>query len=64
MFFGARLEDNPYMAAGYRENLENLPEMRRRQLLDGDWDAYEGQFFGEWRPTMNGRPWHVQDLAA
>jgi phage terminase large subunit len=64
IFFPARLEDNPYMAAGYRETLENLPEMRRRQLLDGDWLAYEGQFFGEWRPTLNGVPWHVQELAA
>jgi phage terminase large subunit len=64
LFFGARLEDNPYMAVGYRENLENLPEMRRRQLLEGDWNAYEGQFFGEWRPTMSGQPWHVQELVA
>jgi hypothetical protein len=63
-FFPARLADNPYMAAGYRESLENLPEMRRRQLLDGDWDAYEGQFFGEFRPQRDGQPWHVQELGA
>lgn len=59
IFFPARLEDNPYMAAGYRETLENLPEMRRRQLLEGDWNAFEGQFFGEWRAEKDGKPWHV-----
>jgi len=63
-FHGARLEDNPYMAAGYRETLEMMPELRRRQLLDGDWTAFEGQFFGEWRPTVNGQPWHVRRLDA
>jgi phage terminase large subunit len=57
VFFQARLEDNPYMAVGYREALENLPEMRRRQLLDGDWNAYEGQFFSEWRSDR-----HVVDV--
>lgn len=63
-FFDARLEDNPYMDPAYRETLENLPEMRRRQLLEGDWNAYEGQFFGEWRPEIDGKPWHVRSLAA
>jgi hypothetical protein len=52
-FFQARLEDNPYMSPGYRESLENLPAMRRRQLLDGDWYAYEGQFFSEWTPDQH-----------
>lgn len=52
-FFQARLEDNPYMSSGYREALENLPTMRRRQLLDGDWYAYEGQFFSEWTPDQH-----------
>lgn len=32
---------------GYVTRLENLPERERRALLCGDWDAYEGQFFGE-----------------
>lgn len=63
-FFAAKLDDNPYIEEGYRDTLEDLPEMRRRQLLEGDWDAYEGQFFGEWRATVDGRPWHVRSLAA
>ena len=31
----------------YVENLENLPEMRKRAMLYGDWDAFEGQYFSE-----------------
>ena len=31
----------------YVENLENLPEMRKRAMLYGDWDAFEGQYFDE-----------------
>lgn len=37
------MENNPE----YVENLENLPEMRKRAMLYGDWDAFEGQFFSE-----------------
>lgn len=60
-FYGAKLADNPYMAPGYRRTLQDLPELRRRQLLEGDWNAWEGQFF-DWRATKDGQPWHVQDL--
>lgn len=63
-FIEARLDDNPYIDPDYRAQLENLPEMRRRQLLEGDWTAYEGQFFGEFRSQRDGQPWHVQPLAA
>jgi hypothetical protein len=62
-FVEARLDDNPYIDPDYRLTLENLPEMRRRQLLEGDWTAYEGQFFGEFRAVRAGVPWHVQDIA-
>lgn len=37
------MENNPE----YVENLENLPEMRKRAMLYGDWDAFEGQYFPE-----------------
>lgn len=33
----------------YIESLENLPEQRRKAMLYGDWDVYEGQFFTDWR---------------
>lgn len=54
-FFEARLQDNPYIEQGYREALEDLPEIRRRQLLEGDWDAWEGQMFPEWRDALHVR---------
>jgi len=38
------MENNPE----YVENLKNLPEMRKRAMLYGDWDAFEGQYFSEW----------------
>jgi hypothetical protein len=55
------LEDNPYMEPSYRQTLMNLPPILRRQWLEGDWHAYEGQFF-DWQPTKAGQPWHVADL--
>lgn len=56
-FVEASLSDNPYISAEYRRDLEDLPEMRKRQLLHGDWNAFEGQFFAEWKPAV-----HVVDL--
>jgi phage terminase large subunit len=31
----------------YVRTLENLPEDRRKAMLYGDWDIFEGQYFGE-----------------
>jgi phage terminase large subunit len=58
------VDDNPYMEPGYKQSLMNLPPILRRQWLYSDWDAFEGQFFGEWRAQIDGRPWHVQEFAA
>ena len=41
----ALLKNNPE----YVNDLKNLPEHRRRALLDGDWDVIEGQYFEEFR---------------
>ncbi len=55
-FFPAFLRDNPYVkAGGYEQSLAGLRESRRRQLLDGNWDVYEGQFFSEWQPKLHVR---------
>ncbi len=54
------LEDNPYVEPGYRQTLMNLPPILRRQWLDGDWNAFEGQFF-DFQATKDGQPWHVGD---
>jgi phage terminase large subunit len=52
-FVEASLSDNPYISSQYRRDLEDLPEMRKRQLLYGDWNAFEGQFFSEWRADVH-----------
>ena len=36
----------------YVETLERLPEKRRRAMLYGDWNAFEGQFFEEFVITL------------
>ena len=38
----------------------NLPPILRRQWLDGDWNAFEGQFF-DWQATKSEGAWHVAD---
>lgn len=50
-FIPARLADNPYLMEGgqYEANLLSLPEMQRRQLLEGDWSVTDGAAFPEWR---------------
>lgn len=49
-FIKSLVYDNPYLLAhspDYVKSLENLPETRRRAMLYGDWDIFEGQYFGE-----------------
>lgn len=37
----------------YVKKLEALPEKKRKALLYGDWNAFEGQFFEEWDETKH-----------
>ena len=48
-FIPARLEDNPYLAhdGRYEQMLNALPDVQRRQLLEGNWDVTEGAAFTE-----------------
>lgn len=48
-FIPARLKDNPYLykTGSYEAGLMSLPEVQRRQLLEGDWDVAEGAAFTE-----------------
>ena len=48
-FIPARLEDNPYLSKDgrYEQMLKALPEVQRRQLLEGNWDITEGAAFTE-----------------
>ncbi len=48
-FIPARLEDNPYLAQDgrYEQMLKALPDIQRKQLLEGNWDITEGAAFTE-----------------
>lgn len=49
-FIPARVYDNEFLMKydpEYVRALENLPESRRKMMLDGDWDVFEGQHFPE-----------------
>lgn len=57
-FIPAKLKDNPYLlrTEAYMIMLSSLPEAKRRQWLEGDWDVTEGAAFPEWN-----RQYHVCD---
>ena len=54
-FIPASLVDNPYLMEGgqYEANLLSLPEMQRRQLLEGDWAVADGAAFSEFRQSIH-----------
>jgi hypothetical protein len=60
MFIPAKLTDNPQIMKedpDYINRLEMLPEAERRALIHGDWHAYAGQVFTEWRAKrLTGEP--------
>ena len=37
----------------YISQLEMLPELERKALLEGDWNLFAGMFFTEWDPTRH-----------
>lgn len=62
-FVTSTVYDNEFLMTNnpeYVENLENLPEMRKRAMLYGDWDAFEGQYFTEWNRDIHViRPYEI-----
>ena len=54
-FIPASLRDNPYLMQDgqYEANLLALPEMQRRQLLDGDWAVADGAAFPEFKQSTH-----------
>lgn len=63
-YIKALLDDNPYRDADYEQTLAVLNDARYQQLRWGAEYVTEGQFFGEWREQVDGRPWHVQALVS
>jgi len=51
IFIPAKLTDNPYAPESYSNRLELMPEATKRALKDGDWWAFAGQVFTEFRPV-------------
>lgn len=52
VFIPSTVYDNAYLMKedpAYVKALEALPPLRRRAMLEGDWDVYEGQYFPEFR---------------
>ena len=53
-FIPGLLEDNPYInKVQYEQYLNNLPSEQRRMLRYGDWDAFSGQAFPEFRADIH-----------
>jgi phage terminase large subunit len=56
VFIPAKVYDNNVLMKNnpeYIEVLENLPENQRRAMLDGDWDAFDGQYFSEFNRDIH-----------
>lgn len=49
IFIPSTIEDNPYAEEQYKRELDALPEAERKAKKFGDWSAYEGQVFEEFR---------------
>lgn len=57
VFIPARIHDNPTLINNdpqYVAYLYQLPEIERMRLLEGRWDAFEGQFFPEINQEVHG----------
>ena len=55
-FIQSLVYENEYLMENdpdYVRTLENLPEDRRKAMLYGDWDIFEGQYFGEFRRDIH-----------
>lgn len=57
IFIPSSVYENDYLMQNdpdYVMALEALPEARRKAMLLGDWDVFEGAFFTEWRNVPGG----------
>lgn len=50
VFISAKYGDNKFTTPAYVKQLEGITDpQKRRALMEGDWDIFEGQVFSEWR---------------
>ena len=54
-FIPAKLQDNPHLMQtdDYYAMLASLPEIQKKQFLDGDWDAFEDSAFPEFDKSLH-----------
>ena len=54
-FIPAKLQDNPYLMQtdDYYAMLASLPEVQRKQFLDGNWEAFEDSSFPEFNKDVH-----------
>lgn len=54
-FIPAKLQDNPYLMQtdDYYAMLASLPEVQRKQFLDGNWEAFEDSSFPEFSKDVH-----------
>lgn len=55
-FISAKVWDNAILLETqpeYVEDLQALPETKRRAYLEGDWNVFEGQYFKEFRESLH-----------
>ena len=54
-FIPAKLQDNPHLMQtdDYYAMLASLPEIQKKQFLDGDWDAFEDSAFPEFNKSLH-----------
>lgn len=58
-YLPATLKDNPYMREDYAQtDLAMQSEVRYKQLAEGDWSVFSGQFFPEWQSSV-----HIASIA-
>lgn len=56
IFIPSKIDDNVFLMRsdpGYKRRLLNLPKKDREQLLGGNWDVFDGQYFPEFRREIH-----------
>jgi len=57
-FLQVKVGDNPYNSPAYIQQLNSIADERlRKAYRDGNWDTFEGQYFGEWDSAVHVIPY-------
>lgn len=53
VFIPAKVTDNPHIDQNYIKSLSSLPPIKKKALLEGSWDTWEGQYFVRFDRTIH-----------